>query len=166
MKALFFISAFLLSNICMAAEKSLHAHEHGAVKVGMAIDKTSVEIDMDGPAESFLGFEYAPKTEKEKKLLNDLKRTWAQNLGSLISFDKALNCKVSESNVEHVIESGGTHSEIEATAKLSCTGKLAGSKASISLKKAFKHIKKLSVEVLSAETKSVEITKDVQVISL
>ena len=34
----------------------LGAHEHGSIKVGIAIEGSSAEIDIDGPAESFLGF--------------------------------------------------------------------------------------------------------------
>jgi len=150
-----------------AGEHALHAHEHGAIKVGMAIENSTIEIDMDGPAESFLGFEYAPKTDKEKKLLSELKLQWTKNLDSFIGFDKKLGCKVTEANFEQIIEKvGDSHSGIEATAKLSCAQKPNGSTVTVSLKKMFKNIKKLSVEVLGTETKSVEITKPVQTLKI
>lgn len=160
----------LISGSGVAGEKSLHAHEHGAIKVGMAVEKNTVEIDIDGPAESFLGFEYAPKTAKEKKVFSDLETKWTKNLDSLISFDKKLNCQVTEANFTQVIEAKkadakketGVHSEIEATAKLVCAHDLNGSEVSVALRKSFKHIKKLSVEIIGNESKTIEITKAVQ----
>lgn len=170
MKVALVMMGILISGSSVAGEKSLHAHEHGAIKVGMAVEKNTVEIDIDGPAESFLGFEYAPKTEKEKKVLSDLESKWTKNLESFISFDKKLNCKVTEANFTHVIEEkkadakkeAGVHSEIEATAKLVCAFDLSGSEVSVSLRKIFKHIKKLSVEIIGRESKTIEITKAVQ----
>ncbi|MFA6238678.1 MAG: DUF2796 domain-containing protein [Bacteriovorax sp.] len=178
MKSALVTLGFLFTACAMAGEHSLHSHEHGALKLGMAVEKNTVDIDMDGPAESFLGFEYAPKTAKEKKLLADLEAKWTKNLEAFIAFDKKLNCKVSEASFKQIIEEkeaaaskkdskeSGVHSEIEATAKVVCAANLAGSEVSISLRKIFTHIKKLSVEVLSGETKSVEITKPVQVFKL
>lgn len=163
MKASFVIIGVVMSVYAInteSSEKSLHAHEHGAIKVGMAIDNKTVEIDIDGPAESFLGFEYLPKTAKEKKIFSDLQAQWTKNLDSFIAFDKKLNCKVIEANFMQVSE--GIHSDIEATAKLSCDQNLSGSDVVVSLRKVFKHIKKLSVEIISNETKTVEISKPIQ----
>lgn len=156
------------------ATESLHSHEHGSIKLGMAVEKNTVDIDMDGPAESFLGFEYAPKSKKEKKIFADAEAKWTKQLDSLITFDKKLNCKVLETGFKQITEEkeaehskkdskeSGVHSEIEATAKFQCAANLSGSDVTISLRKAFGHIKKLSVEVISGATKSVEITKPVQ----
>jgi hypothetical protein len=155
----------------------LGAHEHGSIKVGIAIEGSSAEIDIDGPAESFLGFEYAPKTSKEKKIFKDLQTKWTSNLESMIAFDKQLNCKVTEASFEQEVEvenpsdtkskkadkkESGTHSDIEAKAKITCAKNISGSMLTISLKKVFKNIKKLSVEVVGTDTKSVEITQAVQ----
>ena len=153
----------------------LGAHEHGSIKVGIAIEGSSAEIDIDGPAESFLGFEYAPKTSKEKKIFKDLQTKWTSNLESMIAFDKLLNCKVTEASFEQEVENpsetkskkadkkeSGTHSDIEAKAKITCAKNISGSMLTISLKKVFKNIKKLSVEVVGTDTKSVEITQAVQ----
>ena len=162
-----------------SGEHALGAHEHGAIKVGLAVEKKSIEINIDGPAESFLGFEYTPKTPKEKKILSDLQLKWSKNINLYFSFDKALKCKVLESSFNQVIDeketkeaqalikdvtkkSVGVHSDIEAKAKLSCISEVAGSLVLVALKQEFKNIKKLTVEVISNETRSVEITKAVQ----
>jgi len=170
MKILFIIFTLLTSLNSNSEEHSLHAHEHGAIKVGMAIEKNTVEIDIDGPAQSFLGFEYIPKTSNEKKLFSGLYAQWTKNLESLIAFDKKLKCKVTEASFKQVIDEketlkahgSGVHSDIEARAKVTCANDVSGSMVTISLRKAYKNIKKLSIEVISNETKSVEIVSPVQ----
>ena len=171
------------SEVVVAGEHALGAHEHGAIKIGLAIDKNIVEIDIDGPAESFLGFEYLPKTAKEKKLLSDLKIQWTKKIETYFAFDKKLNCVTNTASFEQVIDEketaeaqaklktgdkkeSGVHSDIEAKAKLTCAQNLSGTNLTISLRKSFKNIKKLSAEILSNETKSVEIVKDIQVVQL
>jgi hypothetical protein len=162
-----------------AGEHSLGAHEHGSIKMGLAVEKNTAELDLDGPAESFIGFEYLPHTEKDKQTLEKAKNLWEKNLLSVVSFNKALGCKVSEASFKQIIDEketaeaqakikdkskkeSGVHSDIEAKAKVTCAKNLAGSELQISLLKNFARIKKLKVEVLSTETKSIEITSPVQ----
>ena len=170
MKALFIIFTLLTSLTGHSEERSLHAHEHGAIKVGMAVEKNTVEIDIDGPAQSFLGFEYIPKTSNEKKIFARQEAQWTKNFESLIAFDKKLKCKITEASFKQVIDEketkeakgSGVHSDIEAKAKLTCANDVSGSLVTISLRKSYKNIKKLSIEVIGNETKIVEIVSPVQ----
>ena len=179
MKTAFLTITLLTSFQIIATEKSLGAHEHGSIKLGMAVEKNIVDIDLDGPTESFISFEYLPKTTKEKKTFNDVKNLWEKKVLELVTFDKKLNCKITESSFKQVIDEketaeeqakikdpkkkeAGVHSDIEAKAKITCSSDLAGTDVQISLKKNFKNIKKLVVELISNETKSIEITKAVQ----
>ena len=179
MKTTLLVITLLTSFQIIAAEKSLGAHEHGNIKIGMAVEKNVADIDLDGPTESFISFEYLPKTIKEKKIFNDVKNLWEKRILDLVTFDKKLNCKISESSFKQVIDEketaeeqakikdpkkkeAGVHSDIEAKAKITCNADLAGTEVQVSLKKQFKNIKKLTVEVISGETKSVDITKAVQ----
>lgn len=179
MKTTIIAFALLTSSQIFAHEHALGAHEHGTIKLGMAVEKNIVDIDLDGPTESFISFEYLPKTAKEKKIFNEVKDLWEKKVLSLISFDKKLDCKITESSFKQVIDEKetaeeqakikdpkkkeeGVHSDVEAKAKITCNGDLAGTDAQVSLRKQFKNIKKLTVEVISGETKSVEITKAVQ----
>ena len=179
MKTLFFILTLVTSLHIIAAEKSLGAHEHGSIKLGMAIERNVADIDLDGPTESFISFEYIPKTAKEKKIFTDVKNLWEKKILELVTFDKKLNCKISEASFKQVIDEketaeeqakikdpkkkeSGVHSDIEAKAKITCLSDLAGSEVQVSLKKQFKNIKKITVDIISGETKSIEITKSVQ----
>jgi hypothetical protein len=162
---------------------ALGAHEHGSIKLEIAVEKNIIELNIDGPTESFMSFEYLPKSAKEKKIFEDLKTIWEKKLFTLITFESKLNCKIEEATLKQVVDEKetkeeqakikdpkkkeqGVHSDIEAKAKVSCKYNLAGSNVEISLKKHFKNIKKLTAEIISTETKSVEISKDSQIIKL
>lgn len=179
MKASLIALTLLTASQVFSHEHALGAHEHGTIKLGMAVEKNVADIDLDGPTESFISFEYLPKTAKEKKIFNDAKDLWEKKVLTLVSFDKKLGCKITESSFKQVIDeketaeeqakikdskkkAEGVHSDIEAKAKITCNGDIAGTDVQISLRKQFKNIKKLTVEVISGETKSVEITKPVQ----
>ncbi len=179
MKASFFIVGLLFMANVNAGEHALHAHEHGAIKLGMGVEKNTIELELDGPSESFIGFEYLPKTDKDKKTFNDAKDLWEKKLLTLITPDQKFGCKITEASFAQVIDQKetkeeqakikdpkkkeeGVHSDIEAKAKISCAKEIAGSEVQVSLKKYFKNIKKLNVEVISGEAKNVEITKAVQ----
>lgn len=157
-------SLLLVAMAASAGEHSLGAHEHGAVKLALAVEKNMMEIDLDGPSETFIGFEHAPKTDKEKAILNGTKNQWEKKLLTLISLPEALGCQISEASLGLVIE--GVHADLEAKAKITCAKDLAGASASIALIKSFWKIKKLKVDIVSASASTIEITKPVQVIKL
>lgn len=168
MKKIIIICALVLSCSPLAARHSLGAHEHGIIRLGIAIDKNVADIDLEGPAESFLGFEHLPKTASELKIFNDAKNLWERKVTDLISFDKKLDCKISEATFKQIIEKQkakkeqGIHSEIEASAKITCFGSITGTSASTSLLKHFKNIKKLTLEILGDDAKRIEITRSIE----
>jgi len=125
--------------------KGLGAHEHGAIKLEIAVEGKSIEVDLDGPAESFIGFEYAPKTDKEKKAFKDAEALWTKDLlTKLFVLDKKLGCTSSEVSFKQEMDEdhnkgakkeSGTHSDIEAEAKIVCAPDLKGQKLTVAEKK-------------------------------
>lgn len=179
MKAQLLIIGLMFASLGHSAEHALGAHEHGAIKLGMAVEQNVVDIELDGPTESFISFEYLPKTAKEKKIFSDVKDLWEKQLFTLITLDKKLDCKITEASFKQVIDEketaaeqakikdpkkkeAGVHSDVEAKAKITCAKNVSGSLVTVSLKKHFKNIKKLNVELISGEAKSIEITTPVQ----
>lgn len=167
------LSLLLLSSAALADKhghhdhgKGLGAHEHGAIKLEIAVEGKTIEIDLDGPAESFIGFEYAPKTDKEKKVFKDAEALWTKDLlTKLFVIDKKLGCTSSEVSFKQEIEEdkskaakkeAGIHSDIEAGAKIICAQDLKGQKLTVNVKKHYPHIKKLSLDLIGSETKSIE----------
>lgn len=183
------LSVLLLSFVALAKDhhhkhgKAVGTHEHGAIKLAMAVDGKTIEIDLDGPAESFLGFEYTPVTVKEKKIFSDAESLWKKDLlTKLFILDKKLGCavptvsfkqdidedEIKESKKSHdktSSKSSGVHSDIEAKAKIICTKDLKGQTIIVSVKKSYPHIKKLSIEFVGSEIRSID-AKDVEEIKL
>jgi hypothetical protein len=172
------LSTLLLSSIALAEDhhhgKGLGAHEHGAIKLEMAVEGKTLEIDLDGPAESFIGFEYTPFTAKEKKTFSNAESLWTKNLlTKLFVLDKKLGCKASEVSFKQEIDEeetkeaqaklklgskteSGVHSDIEAKAKITCAQDLKGQSVTVSVKKQYPRIKKLSIDLVGLEVKSID----------
>lgn len=179
MKSLLLTSALLLSTNTFADHHgSLGAHEHGHVKLSVAVEGKVMDIDMDAPAESFLGFEYLPKSAAEKKTFSDSEALWSKNLLSLFTLDKSLSCTVSGATFKQVVEEheekpakghkkeAGVHSDIEAQAKITCNADLKGKMVAISVKKSFPKIKELKLDLIGTETKSIDMKKPVENVKL
>lgn len=147
-------------------QSGLGSHEHGSIKLDLAVEGKNIELEIDGAAESFLGFEHAAKTAKEKKAFSDAQNLWENDLTTkLFVLDNKLGCSVVEASFDQ--EQGkGNHSDIEAKAKITCQNNLKGQKVEVAFKKYFTHIKKLQVDLVSTETKTLTITKAVESLTL
>ena len=169
-KMSFIISILVMSFVSLAQandqhhhhEKGLGSHEHGAIKLEIAVEGKTIDIDIEGPAESFIGFEYTPKTEKEKKAFSDAQSLWTQDLlTKLFILDQNLGCTVTETSFKQEVEEKkskkqtGIHSDIEAEAKITCSMELKGLPMTVAVKKHFPKIKKLTIDLIGSETKSI-----------
>jgi len=54
-----------------AERREAGRHEHGTGELRVAIDGDDVEIELEGPAANFLGFEYRPSTAAEQQALDE-----------------------------------------------------------------------------------------------
>lgn len=168
-KMSFLVSMLLLSLTVQASDHHHHhhekgpgSHEHGAIKLEIAVEGKTIEIDIDGPAESFIGFEYVPKTEKEKKVFSAAQSLWTQDLlTKLFILDQNLGCSATEVSFKQEVEEKkskketGVHSDIEAKAKITCSLDLKGLPMIVAVKKYFPKIKKLTIDLIGSETKSI-----------
>jgi hypothetical protein len=89
------LSCVLLAGIAVAQaheEGREHAaHEHGVARLDIAVEKSSVDIDLDSPAVNFVGFEHEPGDSKEKATLD--KAVADLNQGDkLMAFSPAAQC--------------------------------------------------------------------------
>lgn len=181
MKLSALLLSLLLSSSLLADQhehkKSLDAHEHGAIHLAFAIEGKTIDIELNGPSESFLGFEHKPTSKEEIATFNRLKELWTKDLlTNLFVFDSKLNCKIDSALFEQEFEESktngskksGTHSEITADAKISCAdGNFKGTDVKIGLKEKFPKIKKLKLEIIDADkTKAVDIKRPIETVRL
>lgn len=142
------------------------AHVHGEIKIEMAVEGKKLEISIDGPAESFVGFEYSPKTAEEKKAWTRAENLWKKELLSkLFILDKSLGCVVTNASFKQEVEST-SHSDIEAEAEITCSKDLSNQDMIVAVKKHYSKIHKLSVVLVSQEAKTIAIKSNEQLIKL
>jgi len=77
-----------------AAEK----HVHGEAELFIAIEGNKVLIEMESPADNFLGFEHVPRTKQQKALVRSTQET-LENYASLLILSKG-NCKQIDAFIE------------------------------------------------------------------
>ena len=144
-----FIAAMMVCNswsLVWAHESG--AHTHGRAALEIAIDGAAVQINLNSPLDTLLGFERAPRNEKERQAVKAMALKFNQP-GSLFVVTPAAQCRVTSVNLASPVlppdllapasDSGksidgtttkdggvvktvltGTHAELEATWHFHC----------------------------------------------
>ena len=141
---LFLISGLAANLHAGKSHKHLSAHVHGEVKLDVSANKKDLLLEMESPAESFLGFEHKARNPKEKSLVAKVKENWTARLLSRFSLE---DCKVIQSHWQQKF-SGKHHSAIHANAHVRCPKNLTGRKLEISLKKDYPTINAIHLRLV------------------
>jgi hypothetical protein len=73
-------------------------HEHGTGELSVAIDGNDVEVELEGPAANFIGFEYQPSTAAEQQALDAALATLREP-GQLLAWPAAAGCQLVSAEV-------------------------------------------------------------------
>jgi hypothetical protein len=115
--ALAFAASASLAAIAFAADEghTEHgAHQHGHGTLMLAVEKSTVSLELRAPGNDILGFEHAPATDQEKKIVAEAKAKLADALG-LFGIPKDAGCTVTEADVHmHGGDQDGDDDEKEA----------------------------------------------------
>ncbi|HWM70386.1 MAG TPA: DUF2796 domain-containing protein [Steroidobacteraceae bacterium] len=84
---------FCASALCVNAEEfeQHHAHEHGKVTLNVAIDESTLVVELDAPAINVVGFEHAPRTKTERAATQQATQ-YIQTGRGLLGFPPAADC--------------------------------------------------------------------------
>ena len=123
-----------------------HAHAHGAGEVKIAFNNLEGRIEFKVAAESVLGFEYTPKSEKDKGVLSTVVNTFTTDAASMFQFTTDVACVLTADKVEQV-STGKNHSYFVSTYNVACAKSVSGTKLNVDLSK-YSKIKNLDVQVL------------------
>lgn len=95
------VPAILLSaQVAMAqTTRELDAHEHGHSSLNIAIEGSSVTMELEAPGADIVGFEYEAETEGDKAKVASAKELLHSPLG-LFQIPAAAGCKVTKASVE------------------------------------------------------------------
>ncbi|MDO9091773.1 MAG: DUF2796 domain-containing protein [Rubrivivax sp.] len=143
-----------LSTQVAAQHKHSHAHEHGVVRLDVAVQGESLTVNLDAPLDSLVGFERAPRNDKERQAADEVLARLKSGAG-LFNGDASAQCTLSKAEVKApVLEAGATakggHADLEASYEFRCTLPAQLRTLDLGLFEAFKRIQRIDVQVAGA----------------
>ena len=151
--ALFAAAPFL-----SAQAQQQHAHVHGQLKLDVAVDGPTVVIDMESPLDNIVGFERAPKTDAEKKTVEDAVAQ-LRAADKLFVVDPAANCKLGPVDLRSGALGLGNpdpaepvgHADLDATFSFNWTNAAAAKFIDVNLFGAFKGLRQIDSQIATAQ---------------
>ena len=95
------------------------AHVHGEGRLDVTIDKDTITLSLELPLDVAVGFERAPKNDKEKTALADVEKR-LNDAATLWQPTPAANCTVQSVEVEMPKFAGGEHADLDARYVFRC----------------------------------------------
>lgn len=86
------LATLLLASSVAASAWAGKAHEHGAARLDVALEGSTLTIELETPLDGLLGFERAPRTEAEKRAADAAIAT-LRAADALFGIDPAAQCK-------------------------------------------------------------------------
>lgn len=113
-----------LAMIAASPAQAHKAHEHGVVRLDVAIDGGTLGIAAEVPLDNLLGFERAPRTDAERKTAADALARLRAPAG-LFVVDGAAQCRLTRAEVTApVLEAGAKpedgHADLDAGYQFEC----------------------------------------------
>ncbi len=142
----------------LSAQAQQHAHVHGQLKLDVAVDGPTVVIDMESPLDNIVGFERAPKTDAEKKAVEDAVAV-LRAADKLFVVDPAANCKLGPVDLRSGALGLGNpdpaepvgHADLDATFSFNCTNASAAKFIDVNLFGALKGLRQIDSQIASAQ---------------
>ncbi len=129
------------------------AHEHGVVRLDVAVEGTKVLVEIDTPLDNLLGFERAPRTDAERAKADAAVKTLRDG-AALFRIDGSAGCTLAQVTLASAAlqlgkkpAAAGEHADLEGSYEFRCK---AGAKAAfleVGLFEAFPQVKRIELQV-------------------
>ncbi|RZI94243.1 MAG: DUF2796 domain-containing protein [Variovorax sp.] len=135
-----------------------HAHVHGLLKLDVSIDGPTLTVAIDSPLDNLLGFERAPRTEAEKKTVEQAVAQ-LRNAGALFKIDPAAGCKVGQIDLEAPViglgsaraEGAAAHADLEGSVTFRCADAARARFIDVELFGAFRNLRQIDAQIASPQ---------------
>lgn len=157
-----FISGLVIASfsLCTAMSHAAGAHVHGLAKILVASDGNDLEIEFISPLDNLIGFERAPRNDKERKAVENLMRhlnaphsLFVTPIAATCTHIKtAVDAPIlqSPSKSKHVHgKHDNQHAEITAVFSFQCTNPAALKSIELRLFDVFPNLQRVQAEVAS-----------------
>lgn len=121
------------------------AHVHGAGRLDVAIDKDSITLALELSLDTAVGFERAPKNDKEKAALAATEKT-LNDAATLFLPTAAAQCAPQSVQVDMPKFTGGAHADIDANYTFRCAKPAALKGIETTLFRQFKRLYRLETQ--------------------
>jgi hypothetical protein len=139
-----------------AAHAQGHAHEHGVVKLDIAVEASKLTMQMESPLDNLVGFERAPRTDAERKQVDAVVAQF-KAADTLFKIDPAAGCTLAKVELASAALKLGTpdpnekaeagHADIDGDFEFTCTDSARAAFIDIGLFGAFKNMQRIDVQV-------------------
>lgn len=153
-------SAALVAAPFTLQAQSQPAHVHGQIKLDVVVDGPTVVVTMESPLDNFVGFERAPRSDDEKKTVDEAVAK-LRAADTLFIIDPAGNCKLGPVDLRApVLGLGPTpagapaaagHADLDATFAFNCASAAAVKFIDVGLFTAFKGPRQIEVQVAAPQ---------------
>ena len=144
-----------VSIVCAAAIASAaKPHQHGAMKLGVAVEAAEVTIVAEMPLDSLLGFERAPRSDSERTAAAAALATMRDG-AALFRLDAAAQCTLVSAKVAAPVLEQATaadakteHADLDATYVFRCAQPARLTALEVLLFDAFKRVERIDVQAV------------------
>ncbi len=144
------------------------AHEHGVVKLDIAIDGNRISIAMESPLDNLVGFERAPRTPAEQRRVDDAVAR-LRDAGRLFRIDAAAGCRLAGATLEAPVLGIGAqagaaakdgHGDLDADIAFECRDAARAARIDLApLLQAFPGMQRIDVQLATPQGQSKETVK-------
>ena len=152
--------------VAMAGSPQARAgvHEHGVVKLDVAVDGNVLTLQLEAPLDSLLGFEHRPRTQAQRQAAQAvLKRI--NDGASLFQPSRAASCTFSKSTFDaDALQSNpaakpGEHADLDAIFEFQCAQPDKLRDIDVALFDAFKRIQRINAQVIGPKGQALRTLK-------
>jgi hypothetical protein len=141
--------ALLMASVLLALPvQAQKAHTHGTGKLDVVVEGGRLTLAAEIPLEDLVGFERAPRSEKERAAV-DAMRAYFRS-GKAFVPSAAAGCTLGEAKVEATTPEKG-HAELGATLVYECAASAELRQIEAALFQEYKRLKRLDARVVSAK---------------
>ncbi|MDO9600880.1 MAG: DUF2796 domain-containing protein [Rhodocyclaceae bacterium] len=137
--------SLLLTALLLFLPAAHAQHKHGEGRLDVSIDKDLITLNLELPLDAAVGFERAPKNDREKAALAATGQT-LNDAAALFVPSPAANCAAQSVKVEMPQFSGNAHADIDASYVFRCANPAALKGIETTLFKHFKRLYRLEVQ--------------------
>jgi len=151
------LAAAALALALPAQAQKQHAHVHGKLELAIVIDGPTITIEMESPLDNIVGFERAPRTDAEKKAVEDAVAQ-LRAADQLFRIDPAAGCKLGPVKLESATlglgkeaKAKGEHDDLEASFAFNCGNAAQAKFIDLDLFNAFKGARQIEAEIVTPD---------------